>query len=329
MANLLGANIGTNYKGFLNLGTTINTPLDATVRSITDGMGNVSPLQLSSNIVGISTNLGIGTTTPNFRLNLYGTSALYNIGTNAALSANNNYFIGHGLNDSTPANITSKIGFISDASVGSFSDAIAFYTSPSAFLISPSDSSSERMRITNSGNIGIGTPTPSAKLEVRDTSAGFQIKIDGGGASQESIRSAASGNLASYNPSTYDYQFGPLQMNPAFYTISFAGQGILFGNVSAGTIPLKNSVGCGNSALTQTYNCVGVSGVAFGVGTTTPDASASLEVVSTTQGILFPRMTTTQKNAIVSPAAGLVIYDTTLNKLCVRTASAWQIITSA
>tara|TARA_R110000868_G_scaffold278187_3_gene538047 strand:+ start:199 stop:678 length:480 start_codon:yes stop_codon:yes gene_type:complete len=40
MANLNGQNIGTNYKGFLNLdATTINTPLDATLRAITDGMG--------------------------------------------------------------------------------------------------------------------------------------------------------------------------------------------------------------------------------------------------------------------------------------------------
>jgi len=53
-----------------------------------------------------------------------------------------------------------------------------------------------------------------------------------------------------------------------------------------------------------------------------------MEVTSTTQGFLPPRMTTTQKNAIASPAAGLVVYDTTLNKLCVRTALAWEIITS-
>ena len=56
--------------------------------------------------------------------------------------------------------------------------------------------------------------------------------------------------------------------------------------------------------------------------------SAILEAVSTTQGFLPPRMTTTQKNAIATPAAGLVVYDTTLNKLCVRTASAWETITS-
>jgi len=64
------------------------------------------------------------------------------------------------------------------------------------------------------------------------------------------------------------------------------------------------------------------------VGGSTIDASSQLEVRSTTKGFLPPRMTTTQKNAIATPAAGLVVYDTTLNKLCVRTAAAWETITS-
>jgi hypothetical protein len=67
---------------------------------------------------------------------------------------------------------------------------------------------------------------------------------------------------------------------------------------------------------------------ALSIGVNTANASALLQVDSTTQGVLFPRMTTTQKNAISSPAVGLIIYDTTLNKLCVYTGS-WQTITSA
>jgi len=64
------------------------------------------------------------------------------------------------------------------------------------------------------------------------------------------------------------------------------------------------------------------------IGGSTIDASSQVEVRSVTKGFLPPRMTTTQKNAIASPAAGLVVYDTTLNKLCVRTAAAWETITS-
>jgi hypothetical protein len=65
----------------------------------------------------------------------------------------------------------------------------------------------------------------------------------------------------------------------------------------------------------------------IGVNTFSINASAKLQVDSTTQGFLPPRMTTTQKNAIATPAAGLVVYDTTLNKLCVYT-TAWETITS-
>jgi hypothetical protein len=60
---------------------------------------------------------------------------------------------------------------------------------------------------------------------------------------------------------------------------------------------------------------------------TAVNASAKVQVDSTTQGFLPPRMTTTQKNAIASPAAGLVVYDTTLAKLCVYTTT-WETITS-
>jgi hypothetical protein len=64
------------------------------------------------------------------------------------------------------------------------------------------------------------------------------------------------------------------------------------------------------------------------IGTTSDVASSKLTIESTTQGVLFPRMTTTQKIAIASPATGLVVYDTTLNKLCVRGALTWETITS-
>jgi hypothetical protein len=47
-----------------------------------------------------------------------------------------------------------------------------------------------------------------------------------------------------------------------------------------------------------------------GIGTTTPDASSILELESTTQGMLTPRMDESQRDAITSPATGLLIYQT-------------------
>lgn len=65
------------------------------------------------------------------------------------------------------------------------------------------------------------------------------------------------------------------------------------------------------------------------VGTTSPNAAALLDVSSTTRGFLPPRMTTAQRDAITSPPAGLMIYNTTTNKLNVRTASSWEAVTSS
>lgn len=49
---------------------------------------------------------------------------------------------------------------------------------------------------------------------------------------------------------------------------------------------------------------------AAGIGTTTPDASSLLEIKSTKKGLLIPRMTKNQRDAIATPAAGLLIYQT-------------------
>ena len=60
-----------------------------------------------------------------------------------------------------------------------------------------------------------------------------------------------------------------------------------------------------------------------GIGTATPDASAVLDASSITQGLLPPRMTTTQRDAIASPAAGLIIFNTTTNGVEIKTSLGW------
>ena len=90
--------------------------------------------------------------------------------------------------------------------------------------------------------------------------------------------------------------------------------------------------GLGGGAARSGYVVLAHTGTAtqgnVGVGTATPVASALVDITSTTQGFLPPRMTTAQKNAIAAPANGLVIYDTTLAKLCVFTGVNWETVTS-
>ncbi|MEH0862497.1 tail fiber domain-containing protein [Halobacteriovorax sp. DPLXC-1] len=63
----------------------------------------------------------------------------------------------------------------------------------------------------------------------------------------------------------------------------------------------------------------------FGIGTT-PDASAALDVSSTSKGFLPPRMTSVQRNAIASPAEGLVVYDTDIQEIYVYKGGAWRAV---
>lgn len=61
-----------------------------------------------------------------------------------------------------------------------------------------------------------------------------------------------------------------------------------------------------------------------GIGTNNPANSAKLEVNSTTQGFLPPRMTEVQRNAIVSPVVGLVIFNSSTNLLNVYVGPGWN-----
>jgi len=95
---------------------------------------------------------------------------------------------------------------------------------------------------------------------------------------------------------------------------------IVIGNTTTGLGSNTTVLGNSSTTLTALYGAVITGGTAT-------DASAQLQADSTTKGFLPPRMTTTQKNAISTPATGLTVFDTTLGKLCVFSTT-WQTITS-
>lgn len=61
-----------------------------------------------------------------------------------------------------------------------------------------------------------------------------------------------------------------------------------------------------------------------GIGTTNPHTSSILDLNSSTQGLLVPRLTTAQRNAISSPANGLMIYNTTISCFEFFNGISWQ-----
>ena len=64
-------------------------------------------------------------------------------------------------------------------------------------------------------------------------------------------------------------------------------------------------------------------------GTSSIDSSAVIEARSTTKGFLLPRMNTTQRDAISTPSNGLMVYNTSTNKINVRAGGSWEAVTSS
>lgn len=63
--------------------------------------------------------------------------------------------------------------------------------------------------------------------------------------------------------------------------------------------------------------------VAIGTGAVTPDNSSMLDVQASDKGVLVPRMTTAQREAIDLPAVGLLVYDTTTKSFWYHNATVW------
>jgi hypothetical protein len=80
-------------------------------------------------------------------------------------------------------------------------------------------------------------------------------------------------------------------------------------NVGLGNLTNATAIGY-NSVVTQSNSMVLGSGVNVGVGTSSPDGSALMDLTSNSKGFLMPRMTMAERAAISSPAKGLIVYQT-------------------
>lgn len=162
--------------------------------------------------------------------------------------------------------------------------------SPAADTIAFSEGGAESMRITSAGNVGIGTSSPAVPLEVAGDirSLGLYQRVNDSGLT--------------------------LSGGTTFST----GAGIALRGVASGynTYGIEFYTGGSERARIDSNGNVGI-------GTSSPDAAARLDVSSTTSGFLPPRMTEAQRDLIASPPNGLVLYNTTTNKLQVRAAGVW------
>jgi hypothetical protein len=165
-------------------------------------------------------------------------------------------------------------------------------------------STTAQMTLFSTGNVGINTTTDAGyKLDVNGTARVVNtLSVNTGNVSGQGVQMGSDSNMGIFNNG------GIMQLRQYSNSFELAGGGT--------TVFLRTD---GNR-----INTIANYGIALGTyGVTTANSSAILEAYSTTKGFLPPRMTTTQKNAIASPATGLMVYDTTLNLMSVYNGTTW------
>jgi hypothetical protein len=259
--NLTGIKAKDSYRGILNLAGS-NQILDTTLRNVTDGMGNNSPLQLSTASVSFggstglnwdnaNTRLGIGTNTPLGILHLKTAAATTRLllDGDAAQSKIITYRTAglqrFGLYTNNTAESGANAG--SDFAIRAYSDAGTLLSTP--IFIKRS-----------TGNVGIGTTSASARLHVR------------GDGTNPIARFETSGGTASHIfKDTTALEFGNQGINISATSNgtnkTTSGRGFLFEGVSGQSIYQFNFLASANSETSGTWGGINLtSGVSSGAG---------------------------------------------------------------
>lgn len=199
------------------------------------------------------TPLGSSTLTEGARLisaGHFGIGTIYPITKFQVRDGDGNFYVGNSFAKVENAGGTTASFYLAD-----LTDSVALKNVGANLLFF--NSSSEGMRLTNSGNLAIGRTTASEKLHI----AGNMI-LDGV-SNITSISTSAFGTLVSFDVASLDYTFGPITANPMTYGLTFSGNDIMFGNINSGAIPYKATIGFSDSPMF-------VNGLDIGIGTTSP-----------------------------------------------------------
>ena len=73
-----------------------------------------------------------------------------------------------------------------------------------------------------------------------------------------------------------------------------------------------------------TFHFLQAQNVGINTDSSVPDASAMLDIKSSNKGLLIPRMTTVQRNAVAAPATGLLVFDTNTNSFWYYSSGKWN-----
>jgi hypothetical protein len=211
----------------------------------------------------------------------------------------------------------------------------------------------ERMRITPSGEVGINATAFTAgnleKLEVNSgtttvNNTSISSNIDdmlkayiqnlssGTNASSDIVATADNG---SETTNYIDLGTNSSGYANAAYSITDADDGYLYNignNLVIGTGPSSTTkaIKFFTGGTLNTNEALRITGSGkIGIGTTAPNASSIVDISSTTEGFLVPRMTSAERASIATPATGLLVYQTNGSSGFYYAQGGWTAISSS
>ena len=228
--------------------------------------------------------VGIGTSLPDKKLDVVGSMEISTSGNSAAAMIFSNV---NNLSTEPDIQFESGGGLSAEDSFYIMIDSENDTTAAAAFVVasnSPSTSTAtELFRIGEEGFVGIGTDSPGAMVQIGDGDNAGNLDIPNGGICVDT--DGACSPVA-----------GGVRVGPG---------GILGTDSGDDTIYMNDPVMVQDST------------------SATLDASAILQVDSTSKGLLLPRMTSANVTAISSPADGLIVYDYETDELKLRANGSW------